>query len=418
MKNKKNLVLVFLLFISVFGIGRLLDTGRMMIPEFSVPYFSGAQMLHNGEGWKFNLNEVDSLHVFQSIADKKASVNKINSYRFSSEDINTRSYSINQPGYMYISWFAGKIFPWTGHIGALKLLQLSVHSVISLLILFLLNSKRHKILFFLLYAVNPFIIYYVVYPFYYFWEVVPSAIFLFFYLSNKKASFSQLIILSLGLALLFHVRSSVLLISLITLFFASGHLTRLKKLVPFFIYFLLIWLFRPEQKHKDPGHIMYTSLGAYPNSYVKHFSDTASWNAFRKAKGIDYSYSSNPGMYDADVFFAESEWCLSEYKTIAQKDPVMIGRNAMINFFQSFSIGYFRSSLGLSYLSAFFGLILFSLMIHHRKFKLLVAITAAGITFSLYLAPLPIYLFGSYILILVAVLELIDKIFPVKESKT
>ncbi len=411
MKNKSNLLLVFLLFISVFGIGKLLDTGRMMIPEFSVPYFSGAALLHKGEGWKFNLNEVDTLHAYQALADKNSSVDKINSYRFASEEINSRSYSINQPGYMYISWFAGNIFWWTGHIGAVKLLQLFVHCIISLLILFLLKTKRHKILFFLLYAVNPFIIYYAVYPFYYFWEIIPSAIFLFYYLSNKKASFAQMILLSIGLAFLFHVRSSVLLISLFTLIFASSHLSTLKKIVPLIVYALLIWMFQPGQKHKDPGHIMYTSLGAYPNSFVKHFSDTVSWNAFRKAKGIDYSYSSKPGMYDADEFFAESEWCLSEYKSIAMKDPLMICRNAMINFFQSFSVGYFRSSLGLSYLSAFLGLILFSLLMRHKKFNLLIAITTAAISFCFYLPPLPIYLYGSYILILISALELIDKLF-------
>ncbi len=144
MKNKNSLLLIFLLFISVFGIGRLLDNGRMMIPEFTVPYFSGAALLHQGQGWKFNLNEVDSLHAFQAIPDKKESVVKINAYRFASEEDNTRAYSINQPGYLYVSLLAGNIFWWTGDIGAVKLLQLLFHTIVCLLILFQLKSKRHK----------------------------------------------------------------------------------------------------------------------------------------------------------------------------------------------------------------------------------------------------------------------------------
>jgi len=414
MKNKNSLLLIFLLFISVFGIGRLLDNGRMMIPEFTVPYFSGAALLHQGQGWKFNLNEVDSLHAFQAIPDKKESVVKINAYRFASEEDNTRAYSINQPGYLYVSLLAGNIFWWTGDIGAVKLLQLLFHTIVCLLILFQLKSKRHKILFFFLYAVNPFIIYYAVYPFYYFWELIPSAIFLFYYLSNKKASLSLLLLVSIFLAFLFHVRSSVLLISILTLIYASGHLPILRRSAIIGLYALLVWVFQPDQKQKDPGHIMYASLGAYPNSYVKYFSDTVPWNAFRKAGGIEYSYSSTPGMYDADVFFAESEWCLSEYKIIAKKEPLMIVKNAVINFFQSFSLGYFRTSLGLSYLSAFLGLILFCLMIYHKQFKLLFAIISAGLTFCMYLAPLPIYLYGSYILIIIALIQVFDKILPPK----
>ena len=414
MKNKNSLLLFFLLLVSVFGIGRLFDNGRMMIPEFTVPYFSGAALLHQGEGWKFNLNEVDSLHAFQSIPDKKESVATINAYRFASEDITARTYSINQPGYLYISWFARNVFRWTGDIGAVKQLQLLFHTIVSLLILFQLKSRRHKILFFLLYAVNPFIIYYAVYPFYYFWELIPSAIFLYYYLSNKKATFSLLLLVSIFLAFLFHVRSSVLLISILTLIYASGHLTLLRRSAILFLYLFLAWVFQPGIKHKDPGHIMYTSLGAYPNSYVKNFSDTIPWNAYRKASGIEYSYTSTPGMYDASIFFAESEWCLSEYKIIVKKEPLMIARNAVLNFFQSFSFGYFRTSLGLSYLSAFFGLIIFSLMIYHKQFKLLLAIISAGLTFCIYLAPLPIYLYGSYVLIVIALIQLVDKIIPPK----
>ncbi len=112
-----------------------MDRGRMMTPEFTVPYFSGAALYTGEKDWNFNLNEVDSLHAFQKIVDKQLSRDKINSYRFSSQKINTKSYSINQEGYLHVVRLATSIFSFTGDIGAVKYFQLFVHTLVSLLII-------------------------------------------------------------------------------------------------------------------------------------------------------------------------------------------------------------------------------------------------------------------------------------------
>jgi hypothetical protein len=159
---------------------------------------------------------------------------------------------------------------------------------------------------------------------------------------------------------------------------------------------------------------MYTSLGAYPNAYVESFSDTIPWNAYRTHKAINYSYTSTPDMYDKEVFFGESEWCLSEYKKIAISEPLMILRNAALNYLQSFSIGHIRSSLLLSYLSSIIGLIFLLLLYFKKKFNIIIALTAASCTYFIYLAPLPIYLYGSYILLIIGFIELLNAFFPMK----
>lgn len=388
-----------------------------MIPEFTVPYFSGAALLHHGEGWKFNLNEVDSLHKFLSSSDKSESIKKINSYRFDSNRIESRSYSINQPGYLYIVWFAGNIFRWTGDLGAVKLFQLLIHAIISLILLLLFRTQKERFIFFFLYVINPFIIYYAIYPFYYFWEIIPSAILIYLFLSQRKISFSVLILLALVLAFTFYIRSTVLVVSILVLLYAGRHLSILKQSIGFIIFIICLLGMKSQNTDKHAGHIMYTSLGAYPNTFVEGFSDTISWNAYRKSVGVNYTYKSTPGMYDPEVFFGESKWCLNEYLKIVKVEPLMVIRNATLNFFQSFSFGYFRASLALSYLSAIIGAIIFTVLLLRKKIYSLAAIIAASCTFSFYLPPLPIYLYGSYLLILIAVMDLFTGKLSTKNEK-
>ncbi|HNS11473.1 MAG TPA: hypothetical protein PKM97_02575 [Bacteroidia bacterium] len=406
MKIKHSLLIFFSVILFVFGTGHFLDKGKMMIPEFTVPYFSGAALIDQGQGWKFNLNEVDTLHKFISIPDKEESLKKINSYHFVSHQIDSRNYAINQPGYLYVVWIAGNIFRWTGSIGAVKLFQLLIHSVISLIILLLLKTRREQLIFFCLYVINPLIIYYALYPFYYFWEIIPSAILVYWFLSQRKISFLVLLMLALLLAFTFHIRSTVLVLSILVLLYAGRNLPIYKRGIVVAVFIFSLISLGSEKTDKHPGHIMYTSLGAYPNSYVKGFSDTISWNAYRDIAGSEFSYDSKPGMYDSEVFFGESKWCMGEYLRILKAEPLMVLRNAVLNFFQSFSLGHFRASLPLSYFSSLLGLILFLLLFLRKKFFFLAAIIAASCTYSFYLPPLPIYMYGSYLIILMALMNI------------
>ena len=355
MKSKTKLIYFLLVFISVFSLGRYIDSDKMMIPEFTAPYFSGAALLSESNEWQFNLSEVDSLHSFLSTENKDQARDKINSFRFSTKSINSRTYSVNQPGYLYVVYIAQNIFFWTGGIGAVKLLQLFVHALISLCILLRLKQKRNQILFFILYCINPLILYYALYPFYYFWVVIPSGIFIYIYLTKRKLPFGGILLISFALAFLFHIRSTVVLISILSLFLMSQHMSRYKIASVFIIYFLAILGLSPKKSHKHPGHILYTSLGAYPNAFVENFSDTVSWNAYSNYTGEKYSYTSSPGLYDRDVFFGESKWCLKEYKKIALDNPFMILKNALLNYLQCFSYGHIRPSITLCYISSILG---------------------------------------------------------------
>jgi hypothetical protein len=408
MKNKTKGLFALFVFAAVFITGKFLDKGQMMIPEFTAPYFSGAALYHHGSEWQFNLNEVDSLHALNKISDPAEKTRKINAYRFSKHKLATRTYSINQPGYLHLINLAKFLFPFTGDIGSVKILQVTVHVLISFAVLLLLKKLNLQIPFLLLYVFNPLIIYYALYPFYYFWTIIPSAFFVILYLYNKKIPLRVILFLSIVLAFFYHVRSSILFISLFVLLFSTWHQSWLKKFSVLTVYLLAIWFIQSSHSGKHPGHIMYTSLGAYPNKYVQGFNDRVSWKAYEEFKGIDYNYSTVPGMYDAEVFFGESEWCLRQFKEIAIREPLMILRNSTLNLFQAFSAGHIRENLYFNYLSSIFGFIFFIAIIVRKKFLLLTAILTSVITYVLYLPPLPVYLYGSYLILILAFMEIIS----------
>jgi len=408
MNFKKRILFALLIFSIVFLCGMFLDRGKMMIPEFTAPYFSGAALYHHGSEWQFNLNEVDSLHALNTISDPAEKTHKINAYRFSQHKIATRAYSINQPGYLYLINLAKFLFPFTGDIGSVKILQLTIHVLISFAVLLLLKNLKLQVLFLLLYVFNPLIIYYALYPFYYFWTIIPSAVFVILYLYNKKIPLRAILFLSIVLAFFYHVRSSILFISLFVLLFSTRHQSWLKKFSVLTVYLLAIWFMQSAHSGKHPGHIMYTALGAYPNKYVRGFDDRESWKAYEEFKGINYNYSTVPGMYDEEVFFGESEWCLRQFKEIAIREPLMILRNSILNLFQAFSAGHIRGNLYFNYLSSIIGLLIFIALIVRKKLLLITAILTSVITYVLYLPPLPVYLYGTYLILILAFMEIIS----------
>ena len=400
---KNAIQLLFILVLTVF-IGRIMDNGRMMIPEFTTPYFSGSAILNTNFDWNFSPADADSLRRINQIEDDKERIRSLNKFKFNREPDDSRSYSLNQKGYIFIVLVSTWLFPWMGDIAAVKLFQLLIHSLLSFLILIQLKSSRQKLLFFFLYIINPFVVYYAIYPFYYFWQVVPSAIAIIL-LRRKNYSVGFLYLTAILFALMFHIRSTSILVIIVCLLLFPEHIRRLRRWGAFSIFLVLVWFFYPHTEHKHPGHIMYVSLGAYPNEYVQGFSDTVAWNAYRKHTGKQFDYQSKPGMYDASVFFAESEWCLREYTQIAKEEPLMILRNAALNYFQSFGFGHFRSSLSLSYLSTLCGLIIFSFFIYRKNMKAILLISAASLSYILYLPPLPVYMYGSYLLIIYFLIE-------------
>ena len=403
----KSSVLSLIIFCTtaVLLMAHFVDQGKIMTPEITVPYFSGATIMKSGEPWTFNLNDVDSLKKINSIQYKSERVYAINHYRFSTTKLNTHDYSINQPGLLYLIRISSFLFPFLGQIGALKLLQLFVHILLSILILLSLSDSKKQIVFFFLYVINPFIIYLSLFPFYYFWQVINSGILVLILLNEKKQNSYWLTTFAILFALLYHVRVSTFPLSIFTLAFAFKKLPPLNRIVAIGILIFTITLLNPAYLSKHPGHVMYSSLGAYPNSPVAGFSDNISFQNYNIATGNNYSYDSKPSMYDPEVIMGEARWGLDQFILFFQQKPLIIFRNAVLNIFESFSFGYITSSLSLTYFSALLGFLFLTVLLLKRKFYFITLILVSSSSYILYLAPAPIYLFGTYILLVYVFVE-------------
>lgn len=383
---------------AVLFIAHFVDRGKIMTPEITVPYFSGATIMKSGEPWTFNLNEVDSLKKINSIQNKSEKVYAINHFRFSETKLNLHDYSINQPGLLYIIRLASFLFPFLGQIGALKLLQLLVHISFSILILFSLSASKKQTVFFFAYAVNPFIIYLTLFPFYYFWQVINGGLLILILLNEKKQNSYWLTAFAILFALLYHVRISTLPLSIFTLAFAFKKLPALNRIVAIGILIFTITLCNTTYLSKHPGHVMYSSLGAYPDSPVKNFSDNISFQNYNIATGNNYSYESTPSMYDPEVIMGEARWGLDQFILFCHQKPLIVFRNALLNVFESFSFGYATSSLALTYFASVLGFLFLIVLLQKRKFYFITMILVSSSSYIIYLAPVPIYLFGTYIL--------------------
>ncbi len=405
----QRILLFIACFLSVKSVSHFVDRGKIMTPEITVPYFSGAALHNSSDKWIFNLNEVDSLKKFSLIADPVTRRNSIDNFRFSDKQDSIHIYQLNQPGLVYVIILAKRIFFSQGDIGALKSLQLFIHTFFCFLILMSFKSRKKQILFFLLYFINPAIIYLTIFPFYYYWQVIGSYILVLILLNPNYQSVLTLLLTTLLLACIYHIRISTLPLSAFIILFGFYKLPLMRRSLAFLVFVFSVYLMEPAYLAKHPGHVMYSSLGAYPGSPVKGFSDNVSFENYSKATGKIYSYESNPSMYDAEVIMGEAKWGMNEFISFAKDKPLIVIRNAGLNLMESFSFGYLTSSLTLTYFSALVGLGFFVLLLVRKKYSYVIIILISSCSYILYLAPVPIYLYGTYLISTFAFLELIPE---------
>ena len=97
MLTRKIVLFIFCL-LSVKAISILVDRGKIMTPEITVPYFSGAALSGTSGQWIFNLNGVDSLKKLTAIPDPALRRQAIDNFRFSGKQDSIHTYQLNQPG--------------------------------------------------------------------------------------------------------------------------------------------------------------------------------------------------------------------------------------------------------------------------------------------------------------------------------
>src|SRR6266496_2709480 len=398
MKTNKIRYTVFIIVLCIVSLAVFqFNKGGRMSDNWVAPYLSCARNLSIGGDFLINLQEVKH---FQNLnADEQ------DNYKFKKEN-NLIPYKANPIGFAYFIKIATTLFFFLGDENALFLFHFLIHLSLCLLLMKYIKSTRIQILFFIFYACNPFILRYVIFNFYYIYQVIPSFILLFM-LYKKPLPYFLTMLSAVLLALVFLTRPTVLLLIFIISFYLYYHYGWKKFLVYASVFFLIfIVINRPNEK--NPWFTAYVGLGAYDNKYVNKLSDNAAYDLYKKETGKPISASVGGNYYDDSTIIVFREILKNRWVNIFQSNPFYIIRNAALNFFSAFSIGYLSfANLSFKIIIACSGLFIFLWLIVKRKFKWIIIISFASLGFTPYYPPIPAYMFGSYILLFFALYELL-----------
>ena len=380
---------------------------RPLNPVWSVPFFSGAANWRFGQGWMHN---EDDIQKFASLPTAEAR----EEYRFSASPSNKlKPYTLQTMGFVYISLIARNMFFWMGDIKAVEWLQICVHVTITLLIISRLKRTSDKGLFLVLYGLNPATIYFVTTAHYYYWQTVPTAV-VALYLLDKNLKLGYFVFaIAFGLAFLYLVRPTIVLVPILLFVLVAKRESKWIGISSTVIYLVCaMWLFGGNGHEKDPFFAAYCGISAYPNPYTDGLGDESGFRFFEKETGQKLQITSIDGAFHQDPEFRKKtrEVFREGYFRILRERPLMLVRNAVLNFFQSFFLGYSVDSRLLSYLSSFCGLLVFTLLLWKKEYWFLVAIALSSLTFVPYMYPHQGYIFGSLILLVVAFIKVLGKL--------
>ncbi len=389
--NKINLILVVIVFIAL----RLMDFNQTMSSFWVGPYLSAAI--------NFNWSEFAMYVNWDDIrAFSKFSGSGLFEYNFTkTNDLVLYDYLVKGLVFMFI--FAKKIFFWQTGLEALQSLQYIIHIGLSLFILSLFKMRYQKILFFIFYAINPLVLYFVNYPFYYFWQAIPSVIFIYWYF-NQNNTKNLIFIASFIFAFIYITRPTVLILIILFYILYSFKNSYKKGALGLGLFLVLINI-APSSTGSGPWHTMYVGIGAYENKYNITLSDEEGYKYYREQTG---KVVNSGNIMNEDIKSEYFPLLKKRYLEIVKESPLMIAKHLILNVAQSYSIGYKVGNNKIIYASAFIGIIMMLLLLYTKQYILFFAIGFAGGAFTPYYPPIGAYMYGSYILIVIGFIGIVD----------
>ena len=378
--------------------------GQRMSTNWMGPFLSAAQHLNPGkQAFLIDIKDLDQFKRLDSAPLE-------DSYIFR-QSTNPQPFVYGSIGYAYLIKAATLLFPFAGHQLAIILLQSLFHII--LCSCFVSNkafSYRIRVLFLVLYALNPLVLRLVTFNFYYFWQVIPAVGVLFLHTAIKNKLGWALVLLSLPLVLL--ARSTTIFISAIFLILLFWKRSRAGALVyTLFLVGIMGWLYVPNLR--NPWHTMYAGVGGYDNPDRIVLSDESSYALYQKHTGTPINSSTGGNFYIPAVQEKYIAITRQEYLSVLQKYPLLLAKNAVVYFFAAFSVGYVnKGPQWLNYLISASGLVLFLLLLYQKKYRLLFWMIMGIIGFVAYYPPIPAYMFGNYLLLAWGVIELVEGYWP------
>ena len=254
---------------AVIAVGCLVfNNPNQQAPLWTVPYLSGAANIRAGGGWLY-----DAAAVGPFTAQAPEARAGVRFERRPAGDLVENRY--NAPFFLFVVLVARWLFFPLGDLAAVELLQCAAHIGISLAVISMMGTPRRKLLFLVLYALNPLVIWYVTFPYYYFWQVVPAFILLLYLMREEPRGGGAALLAGFALAGSFLLRPSTL-----PLVCLAGVIVVLRSrkraclwlgvgaLVPFLL--LQIWGFKGTRS--GFWHTAYVGIAAYPNPMVHGLS--------------------------------------------------------------------------------------------------------------------------------------------------
>ncbi len=410
----RNTILAYVvLALLMLGAMRVFENPRHPSLRWLITYVSGAANYEFGQGWRFNENDVT---LFQEIPTWEGRT----AHRTEPSDPEQLiSWKGTTKGYLFVILLARTLFPWMGDLDSVLALQQIVHILVTIAVSLAFSTTRRRVAFCVLFGLNPLILHIVTYPYYYYWQSIPSA-FLVAHLVKRDLKFGRYaFLLAILLSGIYVVRPTILFLSVVLfalIFLRESRVVACGALALFLL--LAIPVLGGNDHSKDPWHTAYTGVGAYPNPYGLTFRDFEGNALFERKTGRKFDQGVGGDVYHRPEVRAEySRYEKEAFLEIAREHPFMVLRNATLNFFQAFSIGYVNASLSVSYLSSLTGLGFLGLLLWQKRWGFAIAIAAAS-PFVIFSPPVHIYMFGGYILIVAAAVEVLgERVEPWLEAR-
>jgi hypothetical protein len=354
------------------------------------PYLSAAANLSWPLAFNIDNGEIQIFNALDDTWDEDR-------YRFGKSATLTH-YQYNDLGYVYLIWVAKKSFPFAGDQQAIILLQALVHLLLCGLLLYDAHfSKSWRVLFFVLYAINPLILKYVVFNHYYFWQSVPSLLLL--VVAHRRV---QPALLWTGLVLwpwALLARTTGLLAAPLIVYFLYRHYGyRLTLLAVVYCLVVGVVFFKPSEK--NIWHTAYIGTGAYQNPYGIKLSDEEGFALYQKAYGQPLSGATGGNVYQPEVYQQYKALSKSTFLSQLGESPWLYLKNAIANTLGAFSLGYLTGRPDwMNYVLALTGLGIVVFFVKLGLWVPLIGVALLSLSYTLYYPPIPAYTFGSYALL-------------------
>ena len=371
----------------------------MQSPNWTFPFFSGAEQVLSQGQWL----------ISKSDYYKFVGLSELEKLRFNFSDgqdpEDLVGYTFWSTGFVHVIILAKLLLPFIPPILALVVLQVIIHCLICVAVVRQFSETYLKLLFIVLYGLNPVALKFVCFAFYYFWQIIPS-FFLVLYLLDKKSWGAYLLPVAVVLGFSLGIRGTSLLVVLAFLLLCVWRERSSLSLISIALVFgIKVFLYSGDAV---PWHTIYIGVGGYENSHGVFLSDLAGYKLFKeKTETVLNTIAISGNFYDAETREIYFDVVKEGYLTILKESPLLLFSNAIKNTLAGYSFGYFVGSPLLQWLAIIsggsFGLILLAL----RQYFWFLAIGLSLITFTSFYPPIPAYMYGSYLIIVVAFLRML-----------